>query len=131
MKTTFKLIGLNKGWKAAGFNSVYATVEKGEEDWFHCAFEAKKFPDYKLNSLFDMFNNSEENLWHDRNHKVVIEFDLETPLIIELILDRIEPHEASKVKCDLCGKEWVAVRPEGLIKLECPNCSGINYFAKT
>lgn len=88
MKSTHKLLGLNRAWKAAGFNSIYATVEKGKGDWFHCAFESKKFPYKKLNELFDMFNDSEENLWHDRNHKVVIEHDLESPLIIELILDR-------------------------------------------
>ena len=38
------------------------------------------------------------------------------------------PHEVSKVKCDLCNHEWVAVRPEGLIKLECPNCGNMVYF---
>lgn len=27
-------------------------------------------------------------------------------------------YEVSKVKCDLCSKEWVAVRPQGLTKLE-------------
>ena len=38
------------------------------------------------------------------------------------------PHEVSKVKCDLCEKEWIAVRPEGLDKLECPNCGNIVNF---
>jgi len=38
------------------------------------------------------------------------------------------PHEASKVKCDLCSYEWIAVRPEGLIKLECPNCENMVHF---
>lgn len=44
--------------------------------------------------------------------------------------DTIEnsPHEVSKVKCDLCGYEWIAVRPEGVEKLECPNCNNIGYF---
>jgi len=36
--------------------------------------------------------------------------------------------EASKVKCDLCGYEWWAVRPDGLIKLECPHCHYVAYF---
>lgn len=39
-----------------------------------------------------------------------------------------DPHEVSIVKCDLCGYEWVAVRPAGLIKLECPNCGNVVYF---
>lgn len=39
-----------------------------------------------------------------------------------------DPHEVSKVKCDLCGKEWIAVRPEGLTKLECPNCENMVQF---
>lgn len=38
------------------------------------------------------------------------------------------PTEVSTVKCDLCSKEWVAVRPEGLIKLECPNCGNMVHF---
>jgi len=41
----------------------------------------------------------------------------------------VEAHyEVSKVKCDLCGKEWVAVRTEGLTKLECPNCGNMVNF---
>ena len=36
--------------------------------------------------------------------------------------------EVSKVKCDLCGHEWVAVRPEGVLRLECPNCGNIANF---
>lgn len=36
--------------------------------------------------------------------------------------------ETSLVKCDLCSHEWVAVRPEGLDKLECPNCGNFVYF---
>lgn len=39
-----------------------------------------------------------------------------------------DPHEVSKVKCDLCGKEWIAVRPEGLTELECPNCENMVQF---
>lgn len=39
-----------------------------------------------------------------------------------------EPHEVSKVKCDLCNYSWVAVRPEGLTKLECPNCGNMVHF---
>lgn len=36
--------------------------------------------------------------------------------------------ESSMVKCDLCGHEWIAVRPEGLQKLECPNCHNMVLF---
>jgi len=39
-----------------------------------------------------------------------------------------DPHEVSKVKCDLCDKEWIAVRPEGLTELECPNCENMVQF---
>jgi len=38
------------------------------------------------------------------------------------------PHEVSLVRCDLCTKQWVAVRPEGIKKLECPNCENMVYF---
>lgn len=37
-------------------------------------------------------------------------------------------HEVSTVKCDLCSKEWVAVRPPGLDTLECPNCKNMVRF---
>ncbi len=36
--------------------------------------------------------------------------------------------ESSKVKCDLCNREWVAVRPEGIERLECPNCHNMVSF---
>jgi formate dehydrogenase maturation protein FdhE len=39
-----------------------------------------------------------------------------------------KPYEVSKVKCDLCTNEWVAVRTEGLTKLECPNCWNMVNF---
>jgi hypothetical protein len=38
------------------------------------------------------------------------------------------PWETSLVKCDLCSHEWVAVRPAGLEKLECPDCSNLAGF---
>ena len=37
-------------------------------------------------------------------------------------------HETSPVKCDLCSYQWVAVRPFGLTKLECPNCTNLVHF---
>ena len=49
-------------------------------------------------------------------------------LIFEQEKQNKEPHEVSTVKCDLCGHSWVAVRPLGLHKLECPNCLGMVYF---
>lgn len=39
-----------------------------------------------------------------------------------------EDFEVSLVQCDLCGHKWTAVRPDGLIKLECPNCRNMVYF---
>ena len=39
-----------------------------------------------------------------------------------------DPHEVSEVKCDVCNYRWVAVRPEGLTKLECPKCGGLRSF---
>lgn len=86
---TFKLIGLNKPWKAGGFNHIYATVEQGKEDWFHSRFDEKLFPDDRLEALFGMFNNSAENLWHGKNHKVAIKIESGDPVIKELILDGI------------------------------------------
>jgi DNA-directed RNA polymerase subunit M/transcription elongation factor TFIIS len=42
--------------------------------------------------------------------------------------EKQDQHEASMVKCDLCSYKWVAVRPKGLIKLECPNCGNMVHF---
>ena len=39
-----------------------------------------------------------------------------------------EKYETSLVECDLCSHKWAAVRPEGLIKLECPNCENMVGF---
>lgn len=92
MEITYKLIGLNKPWKAAGFNNVFATVEIGIEDWGHYGFNEKLFPADRLNALFNKFKNSEENLWHKKNHKVVLDYSgvtPNTPTIKELILDGI------------------------------------------
>lgn len=49
---------------------------------------------------------------------------------VESVKDIInyDPHEISHVKCDVCQHRWVAVRPKGVEKLECPNCSGFVYF---
>jgi hypothetical protein len=35
---------------------------------------------------------------------------------------------SSKVKCDLCTHNWIAVFPYNCEKLECPNCRNmVNY----
>lgn len=43
-------------------------------------------------------------------------------------LDKYDPHEYSKVICDLCNYSWVSVRPLGTKKLECPNCNNLVNF---
>ena len=39
-----------------------------------------------------------------------------------------DTHEVSKVECYLCAYEWIAVRPDGTKKLECPLCGNITSF---
>jgi formate dehydrogenase maturation protein FdhE len=34
----------------------------------------------------------------------------------------------SKVKCDLCGHEWIAVFLAQCERLECPNCKNMTQF---
>ena len=46
----------------------------------------------------------------------------------KLTEEQMSEHEASLVKCDCCGHEWVAVRPKGLVKLECPECMTLRFF---
>lgn len=38
------------------------------------------------------------------------------------IIMNYDPHEVSKVECCICKHSWVAVRPKGVERLECPNC---------
>lgn len=64
-----------------------------------------------------------------------LEDDLQTLRMDDVVLDAekiinapIDPHEVSNVKCDTCNYGWLAVRPEGLTKLECPNCGLICSF---
>lgn len=94
MRQTFELKGLNKGWKAARFPNIYATVEYGNEDWFHAPFDPKYFTEDRLVALFNMFKNSEESLWADAIHNVSVKFDAYSssgtpinPVIKELFLD--------------------------------------------
>ena len=36
--------------------------------------------------------------------------------------------QVAKVKCDLCGHEWIAAMPVDLDKVECPHCDNmVNY----
>lgn len=44
------------------------------------------------------------------------------------IIMNYNPHEASMVICLLCNHKWVAVRPKGCVRLECPNCNEIVEF---
>jgi len=39
-----------------------------------------------------------------------------------------ETWSSGMVKCDLCSNTWVAVRPTGIEKLECPNCENMVNF---
>jgi hypothetical protein len=48
--------------------------------------------------------------------------------IARLFIKDYDPHEASKVKCDLCSIMWIAVRPKGINKLECPYCNNMVHF---
>lgn len=48
--------------------------------------------------------------------------------IARIFIPDYDPHEASEVKCDLCNKKWLAVRPLGINQLECPNCTNMVYF---
>lgn len=50
------------------------------------------------------------------------------PINYNAVPSDYDPHEVSLAKCDLCGYKWVAVRPEGLTKLECPNCGNMVNF---
>lgn len=48
--------------------------------------------------------------------------------IIKQLIPDYDPHEASKVECGLCGHTWIAVRPQGLTELQCPNCKNMTQF---
>jgi hypothetical protein len=67
----FKLKGLNRKTKTG----IYATVEYGKEDWFHADVDESYMITERQYALFDMFKNSEENLWSGANHQVLVGFD--------------------------------------------------------
>jgi len=87
---TYKLIGLNRKTKTG----IYATVQYNGEDWFHSDFDPEAFPIGRQYALFDMFKNTDENLWIGKNHRVTVQADkfFETrspvnPIIKVLYLD--------------------------------------------
>lgn len=62
-----------------------------------------------------------------------LEDDLQTIRMDDVLLNaeniiNKDLHEVSKVRCDVCNYRWVAVRPLGLDKLECPKCYGVCSF---
>lgn len=48
--------------------------------------------------------------------------------ILEFIDNNETVSDVSMVQCDLCNHKWVAVRPQGLKELECPNCNNVTTF---
>jgi hypothetical protein len=68
---TYKLIGLNRKSKTG----IYATVQYNGEDWFHADFDPEVFPIDRQYALFDMFKNTEENLWSGKTHTVTVQAD--------------------------------------------------------
>ena len=40
-------------------------------------------------------------------------------------LDDHRPHDASYVACMACGKDWVAVFPISVKRLQCPKCAAM------
>lgn len=65
---------------------------------------------------------------NNSGHCSTLRYCLKCGLPEKPMSNEYDPHEVSKVKCDLCGHEWIAVRPEGLVKLECPNCNNLVSF---
>ena len=43
-------------------------------------------------------------------------------------LNKQKKWKGSKVKCDLCGREWIAVFHIDCEKLECPDCHNMAYY---
>jgi hypothetical protein len=91
-RRVFKMKGLNRKTKTG----VYATVEYGKEDWFHADFDEKHISIERQYALFDMFKNTEDNLWSGKDHRVAVLADgyrddrrPVNPLIVELFLDNL------------------------------------------
>jgi len=54
--------------------------------------------------------------------------------MVEMLNEKANQPEgfaAGNVTCDLCGYNWVAVRPADLSKLECPNCNNMVQFEES
>lgn len=73
----------------------------------------------------DILQWLESDLQYIQESKAVV--SVEKLLSASSVEDK--PHETSLVMCDLCNHEWVAVRPDGLTELECPNCNNMVQFS--
>jgi hypothetical protein len=82
----------------------------------NCIKEAKAKEAQQLKDFANWLQSSTEHLNHDFRD------------LVDEYLTNKDQHEVSKVKCDVCSYSWVAVRPLGLTKLECPNCGRLCSF---
>lgn len=86
-----------------------------------------KFGEWLLNTDFEYYDNTSSGSIY-KSKKYSERKTMKQIFDIFLEETKYNPHESSLVKCDLCNHKWVAVRPEGLLKLECPNCNNISTF---
>lgn len=83
-----------------------------------------------IDDFMDIFHANTEAVLINGKMEIVLR-DTSFKSVAEKLIERSEikdPHETSNVKCDLCGHSWVAVRPLGVEKLECPNCGNMVNF---
>jgi len=77
--------------------------------------------------FYDRIDSFQNMDWYDNNEEAELAC-LKKLIEIAKKAKPKDPHEVSKVKCDLCSYTWVAVRPEGLTKIECPHCGNMVNF---
>lgn len=113
-------------------NGQHNCTEMATSAWYRCDQSlTPEYEWYKPTSLNGFSRDMKEHIKMGGlelrklpKRKKVIEED-DSTLFDDILKD---PHEVSKVKCGLCNHEWIAVRPEGIEKLECPNCHNISHF---
>jgi uncharacterized phage protein (TIGR01671 family) len=93
------------------------------------SFVFKKYlSEEKLNELRRIFDEQCMDTDITSNVNDFLKVEVIGNIYEDNLLELVSKWEVSQVKCDLCGKEWTAVRLQGLQKLECPNCKNMVLF---
>lgn len=124
--------------------SLYGVIKsKGQENYNWEALESKvkailgEQHEYLLDTLGMFKEISNRKPFYVSNVRDVLDLqksgEISFSKMVELLNDIARESKeqgcrivASKVMCSLCGNDWIALRPDGVDKLECKHCKIIS-----